>query len=376
MASRVWRRICSRVHSSAYWRMGLLPINKAASIGTPVSCETSAMGRMSTIMVRAAQLGRMRIRRLEISRQSASTASRWRAPAPGNPTSRVSIPRFSMRWRISTFAAAGGSVTEGLCRPSRSVSSSSMTWAGQEVVRGPARAQSKMRPFSAEISMLHSLVLPASFGCRRAQLAKLTRSPQKLFCSGVITLRTTDHRKVEETAEFVNPLFQAPFEFPASDLGLAFALVNHTQVIVGHYVFGCERCRKLKVLACPGELSLVKQRQRQPVVGGVVVGINVETAAEGIRCLRHIAAVVVGDPEIVIGQHKCRRGRHRAAIVFDGQVQQTFVEQKVSELVVAQDVIGLGIEQVLELLPSLPPPSLPFMYQEIGRASCRGRVTM
>src|ERR1017187_10846191 len=109
-----------------------------------------------------------------------------------------------------------------------------------------------MRPFSAEISMLHSLVLPASFGCRRAQLAKLTRLPQKLFCSSVVTLRTTHHRKVEQTAEFVNPLFQAPFELLASDLSFAFALVNHAQVGVGHYVFGCESRRKLTVLACFG----------------------------------------------------------------------------------------------------------------------------
>jgi hypothetical protein len=49
--------------------------------------------------------------------------------------------------------------------------------------------------------------------------------------------------------------------------------------------------------------------------------------------------------------------------VFDGQVQQTFVKQKVSELVVAQDVIGLGVEQVLELLPSFPPPSLALMHE-------------
>jgi hypothetical protein len=49
--------------------------------------------------------------------------------------------------------------------------------------------------------------------------------------------------------------------------------------------------------------------------------------------------------------------------VFDGQIQQTFVEQKISELVVAQDVIGLGVEQVLELMPCLPPPSLAFMHQ-------------
>jgi hypothetical protein len=49
--------------------------------------------------------------------------------------------------------------------------------------------------------------------------------------------------------------------------------------------------------------------------------------------------------------------------VFDGQVQQTFVEQEVSKLVVAEDIIGLGIEQVLELLPRLPPPSVALMRQ-------------
>src|SRR5208282_4396957 len=129
-------------------------------------------------------------------------------------------------------------------------------------------------------------------------------------------------------------------------------------MIVGHYVFGREGRGKLKMFAGVGELSLVKQRQRQPVVGGVVVGINVETAAEGGGRFRHVAAVVVGDPEVVVGQHKCRRGRHRAAIVFDGQVQQAFVEQKNTELVVAQDVIGLGVEQMLELLPRLLPPPL------------------
>src|SRR5208283_1425123 len=270
--------------------MGLLPINMRASIGTPVSCETSAIGRISTIMVRAAQLGRMRIRWSEISRQSASTASRWRAPAPGSPTSAVSIPRFSMRWRISTFVTAGGSVTEGLCSPSRSVSSSSMTCAGHEGVRGPALAQSKMRPFPSEVPMLHSLVYRLSQSCgyllfadfryRRAQFAKLAGSPQKFFCFGIVALRTTDHRQVEQTAEFVNSFIQAPFEFPASDFGGAFALVNHAQVIVGHHVIGCEGRGEFKVLAGFGQLSLVKERQGKAVVGGIVIGIDVETAAE------------------------------------------------------------------------------------------------
>src|SRR5271169_292365 len=195
------------------------------------------------------------------------------------------------------------------------------------------------------------------------QLAKFTRSPQKLFCSGIVTLHATDHRQVEQTAEFVNPFVQAPFEFPASDFGRAFALVNHAQVIVGHYVVGSEGRRKFEVLTGLCQLSLVKQRQGKAVVSSVVVGIDVETAAEGGGRLRHVAAVIVGDSEVVVSQYKCRRGGHRPAIVFDGQVQQTFVEQKDTELVVTEDVIGLGVEQVLKLLPCLPQPSLAFMRQ-------------
>ena len=116
----------------------------------------------------------------------------------------------------------------------------------------------------------------------------------------------------------MNPLFQAPFEFLAGDLGRAFALVNHAQVIVGHNVLGCEGHRQLKLLTSLCELPLMKQRQSKPVVGGVVVGINFETAAESGSRLRHIAAVVVGDAEVVVGQHECCRGCYRAAIVFDG----------------------------------------------------------
>src|SRR5208282_1895052 len=214
------------------------------------------------------------------------------------------------------------------------------------------------RNFHATLSRLS-----ADFRCRRVQLAKLTRPPQKLLCSRIVTLRTTDNRKVEQTAEFMNALFQAPFEFATGDLRLAFSLMNHAQVIVGHYVFRRQGRRKLEVLSGFCQLSLVKQRQSKPVVGGVVVGTNIETAAEGGGGLRHVAPVVVGDPEIVVGQNKNRRGFQRPVIVFDGLVQQPFVEQKVSELVVTQNVVGLGVEQVLELLPCLPPPSLAFMHQ-------------
>ena len=50
------------------------------------------------------------------------------------------------------------------------------------------------------------------------------------------------------------------------------------------------------------------------------------------------------------------------------------MEQKVSELVVAEHVIGLGIQQVLELLPGLPLPSLAFMHQSEEKPLVNRRI--
>ena len=143
-ASLVKRRMWSRSHSSAYWRTGLEPIKTQASMGMPVSWLTSAMGWMSTIRVRAAQLGRMFIRLSEISRQSRVTDSSCLLPAPGKPISAVSMPSRSIRWSISTLVSSDGSITEGDCSPSRSVSSSSITCSGQDTALGPWLAQSKI----------------------------------------------------------------------------------------------------------------------------------------------------------------------------------------------------------------------------------------
>ena len=142
MASRVCRRMCSMSHSSAYCRMGLLPMKRQASIGTPVFCESSAMGWMSTMSVRPAQLGRIRRFDSSISRHRRSTASRCRGPAPGRPTLAVSMPRASMSRRIPILASIDGSRTDGLCRPSRSVSSSSIATTGLRNACGPASAHS------------------------------------------------------------------------------------------------------------------------------------------------------------------------------------------------------------------------------------------
>jgi len=127
--SVVWRRKSS-VQPSVNLRIGLDPMNVAASIGNPIFCTISAMGRMSFSCVRAAQLARIFILHARISRASAVTASTARAPAPGRPRSSESMPRASIKCRISHFSATEGSRTDGDCRPSRRLSSFNRTGPG------------------------------------------------------------------------------------------------------------------------------------------------------------------------------------------------------------------------------------------------------
>ena len=130
------------VHPSAYCRSGLDPMKAQHSIGMPVRCEIRAIGTMSAITVRAAQFALTDSRADEISRASRSTSRTTCSPAPGRPMFAVSMPRRSMRCRIRTFCSIVGQRTDGDCRPSRSVSSSSITGRG---VCSDARFQSWMR---------------------------------------------------------------------------------------------------------------------------------------------------------------------------------------------------------------------------------------
>jgi hypothetical protein len=117
----------SSVQFSVKRRMGLDPINVAASIFSPVRCTISAIGRMSFGWVRHAQLARIFILWPTISRAKASTCSTARGPAPGSPRSSELMPRVSIRWSIGIFSWMEGSRTEGDCKPSRKVSSLSKT---------------------------------------------------------------------------------------------------------------------------------------------------------------------------------------------------------------------------------------------------------
>ncbi len=127
MASSVVFCRKSIVQPSAYWRIGLEPMKAQHSIGTPVRWTASAIGRMSEMRVRAAQFAVIFSRRSAIDRARRSTSAATCAPAPGRPMSAVSIPRTSIRSSRSSFSSIAGVRTDGDCKPSRSVSSSSIT---------------------------------------------------------------------------------------------------------------------------------------------------------------------------------------------------------------------------------------------------------
>ena len=129
----------SSVQSSAYWRIGEEPMNVAASILIPISSETRTIGSMSATTVRAAQLGAIGSLWSRISRASARTCSTTRGPAPGNPMSAATIPKSAIRCSSRFLTSREGSVTDGDCNPSRSVSSFKSTRARLQSNPPPSR---------------------------------------------------------------------------------------------------------------------------------------------------------------------------------------------------------------------------------------------
>ena len=118
-------------------------MNIATSIGIPTLSATRWMGSMSETTVRAAQLGRIRIRLSAISRARRRTWSSTWGPAAGRPMSAEWMPRSSIRWSTSIFLSSDGETTEGLCSPSRRVSSFRRTgFGGNQAVPGSGRFQS------------------------------------------------------------------------------------------------------------------------------------------------------------------------------------------------------------------------------------------
>ena len=141
-ASSERRSMRSKSQSSAYWRIGDEPMKQDTSIGIPTFWEISMIGMMSAATVRAAQFGRIFILPRTISCARRVTVSTTCGPAPGSPMSAESIPSASMRWRMRIFWSIDGLLTDGDCRPSRSVSSSSSTFPRAGDAAPPARFQS------------------------------------------------------------------------------------------------------------------------------------------------------------------------------------------------------------------------------------------
>ena len=104
----------------------------------PVRCAISTIGWMSAITVRAAQFGAIGSRCSAISRASRSTSRTTCGPAPGEPRSAASMPRLAIMCRMRSLSSIAGALTEGDCRPSRSVSSSSSTRPRAGSRSGPA----------------------------------------------------------------------------------------------------------------------------------------------------------------------------------------------------------------------------------------------
>jgi hypothetical protein len=124
---------------SHMWRIGELPMNAYTSMGRPARSEARAMPTTSATTVRAAPVGMSGSLASRISRQSRYASSDVTMPAAGSPTLTTFTPARERACKRSIFCAMGGFSADTLCRPSRSVSSTTATVFAQSPKRA-ARA--------------------------------------------------------------------------------------------------------------------------------------------------------------------------------------------------------------------------------------------
>src|SRR5438874_9831626 len=203
---------------------------------------------------------------------------------------------------MRTFTSTAGSATEGLCKPSRRVSSSIMTEVGHCTRRGPISVQSKMRSVCSGIAMTAPPKRNSALLTDRLSGGEIASAPEKFVGRDQIALCSPNGCQVIQAAYIATRLFQAELKFASGRFVITLAFVNDSQVVVGHQVFRSQDQRQLKVLACFVKLTAVEQRDGQPVVCSVVVGIDFQTAAERGGRGRHVAAMVVRDAEVVMAE--------------------------------------------------------------------------
>src|SRR5579883_1928941 len=199
----------------------------------PTPCEISAIGRISASTVRAAQFGRMRMRFVAISRARASTCSTARGPAPGRPMFAESMPSDSIKCRSSIFSPMVGSWMEGFCRPSRSVSSFSITCVPEAMAMGP----------------------PAFQSCIHSERIMVARPPDILITQSVAVGQLLRVRAEQHLAKFAAVNFGAfaddcfhfrrqlvpAFQVAGAELSFFVALIARALLRLAHFNFGRSR---------------------------------------------------------------------------------------------------------------------------------------
>ena len=180
-------------------------MNEYTSIGMPARCDARAMPSTSAATVRAAAVGTSGSFASRISRHRRYVSSALRAPAAGRPTLTTSTPTFAIACKRSILVEAGALKPDTLCRPSRSVSSTTRTprarppnataVSGGEVSAG---VQSKSKPVGASRMLVSDDGPIARIKERRAPM--VLETPRQTTCEPSPPRRRRDRRRRDVTA--------------------------------------------------------------------------------------------------------------------------------------------------------------------------------
>jgi len=191
---------------------------------------------------------------------------------------------------------------------------------------------------------------------------------QQLLGALLVPLGAPDHGQVVEAAHLPHAVLTAALEGAHGLFHLVAPFVDDAHVVVGHEVLGGQGHGLLEVLQGVVQLAGVVVGEAQPVVGGLVMGVDLQTGGEGADRLGHVAPVIPGHPQVVVAEEELRRPLQGLAVALDGQIQGALVKVEVAQQMVAQHVAGLDLHQPFQLLARLAAAPVALVHQRQEQA--------
>jgi hypothetical protein len=219
-------------------------------------------------------------------------------PEGGDPT------RIALGWALGTYAFTR-------YREPKKPSGARLVW--------PKRAdRAQVEHLAGAVFLARDLINtpasdmgPAELAAAAIQVAEKADAQHRVITGDAL---------LAENYPTIHAVGEATFEFSRGSFQVVSPFANHADVVVRHQIFRRQGGGKLEVLQRRVEFSAVKQREREAVMRGVVIGIDFQTAPIRPNRFGHAPAMVPSHAKIVKAEYERGSAGHRFLVVFEGQI--------------------------------------------------------